>query len=365
MPATNGDTSPTPALDVAGATRRYGATTVLDQVDLRVRAGSVCAVLGPSGSGKSTLLRIIAGLEPSDAGRIGISGRDVSALAPHRRGVGLVFQDHALFPHLDVRANVAFGLVEAGWTRPSATARVDELLADLGLRGLAARRVDALSGGERQRVALARALAPRPSVLLLDEPLASLDRSLRERLARDLAVRLRQAGLASVLVTHDLDEAATVADELVVLDAGTVVQSGSVSAVVDAPANAWVARFLGHPNVFEGAERARLPHPAPGALWLRDELITLLPRDGADAGSGVGADVIDAVVERHTRHRGGVRLDLRVPAWDTLLVWRGALRELPDADLDHGQRLRMVVPERAWHTLPSAHRPLAATEIAA
>ena len=337
------------ALRAAGLSRRYGPVTVVDGVGLGVAAGTVTAVLGPSGSGKSTLLRIVAGLEPHDGGRVWVAGRDVTTLPAHRRDVGLVFQDHALFPHLDVRANVAFGLVEAGWPYEKRRSRVDALLDDLGLAALGERRVDALSGGERQRVALARALAPRPSVLLLDEPLASLDRGLRERLADDLAGRLRQADLASVLVTHDLDEAATVADELVLLDAGAMVQSGPVAEVVDAPADAWVARFLGHPNVFEGAERARLPRPGNGPVWLRDELIRVHP----DTEGRGQTDTIDAVLERQVRRRGGIRLDLHVPAWGVRVVWRGALRDLPGA-VAAGDRVRLDVPARAWRDLPTA-----------
>jgi ABC-type Fe3+/spermidine/putrescine transport system ATPase subunit len=349
-----------PALRTEALTRRYNGVTVLHEVDLTVATGTVTAVLGPSGSGKSTLLRLVAGLEPRDAGRVHVAGRDVTALPAHRRGVGLVFQDHALFPHLDVRANVAFGLVEAGWSRASIAARVDALLDDLGLSALGARRVDALSGGERQRVALARALAPRPHVLLLDEPLASLDRALRERLADDLAERLRQADLASVLVTHDLDEAATVADHLVLLDDGVVVQRGGVAEVVDAPADAWVARFLGHPNVFEGPERARLPRPGSGPLWLRDELITL----AADGERGSEANGPEAEITRLARQRGGVRLDLWVAAWGVRIAWRGAVRDLPSS-AGPGDRVRLAVPERAWRDLPPTRRAAAPAPVVA
>ncbi|TVR92791.1 MAG: ABC transporter ATP-binding protein [Trueperaceae bacterium] len=358
-PEANASDAP-PALQVDSLTRRYGALTVLHDVGMAVAAGTVTAVLGPSGSGKSTLLRLVAGLEPRDAGRVRVAGRDVTALPAHRRGVGLVFQDHALFPHLDVRANVAFGLVEAGWSQSQIVARVDALLDDLGLAALGERRVDALSGGERQRVALARALAPRPHVLLLDEPLASLDRALRERLADDLAERLRQADLASVLVTHDLDEAGTVADDLVLLDGGVVKQRGSVAAIVDAPADAWVARFLGHPNVFEGAERTRLPRPGSGPLWLRDELITLVAADAVAGPSGP-----DAEITRLRHQRGGMRLDLWVAAWGVRVVWRGAVRDLP-VQAGPGDRVRLAVPERAWRDLPAALRPTAhAPEVAA
>ena len=346
-----------PALRVDGLTRRYGAVTALSDVDLEVAFGGITAVLGPSGSGKSTLLRLIAGLEVHDAGRVRVRDHDVTRLPAHRRGVGLVFQDHALFPHLDVRSNVAFGLVEAGWARDRRRARVAELLADLDLSALATRRVDALSGGERQRVALARALAPRPAVLLLDEPLASLDRGLRERLAEDLAERLRQPELASLLVTHDLDEAATVADRLLLLRAGRAIQAGPATTLVRDPADAWVARFLGHPNVYEGAARQRLPGAAgaAGAAWLRDELVRLFPAQQSDTPHAVEARLL------HLRpQRGGLRLELQVPGWDVRVVWRGAARELPDA-LREGDPVLMQVPPAAWRTLPVAVNGPAAT----
>ena len=352
--------------------------TALQDAHISVLAGHVGAVLGPSGSGKSTLLRLVAGLEPLDAGRVMVAGRDVTRLPAHRRGVGLVFQDHALFPHLDVSANVSFGLVEAGWARPQREARVSELLEDFGLGALANRRVDALSGGERQRVALARALAPRPAVLLLDEPLASLDRGLRERLADDLSQRLRQPDLASVLVTHDLDEAATVADMVLLLRDGRVVQSGTPSALVRDPADAWVARFVGHPNVYEGPERLRLPAaalsatgPSPlvsaagsspaatsaadegskgSAAWLRDELVRVLPELRR---SGLDQEGLDARILRLRPQRGGLRLELHLSAWDVRMVWRGAARELPD-NVREGNMLRVLVPDEAWRSLPLA-----------
>jgi ABC-type Fe3+/spermidine/putrescine transport system ATPase subunit len=329
-----------PALRTAGLTRRYGPIVALEDLALTVDSGGVTAVLGPSGSGKSTLLRLIAGLEPLDAGGVWVAGRDVSRLPAHRRGVGLVFQDHALFPHLDVRQNVAFGLVEAGWPPVRRVERVAALLRDLGLEPLAARRIDALSGGERQRVALARALAPRPAVLLLDEPLASLDRELRERLADDLADRLRRPDLASVLVTHDLDEAATVADRLLLL------RHGPPSLVVREPVDAWVARFVGHPNVFEGTELERLPVTGGDAAWLRDELIDVRAADDDAPG-------VDGRLLRLRPQRGGLWLDIDVPAWGVRIVWRGAARELP-AGLAAGAALRLAVPTGAWRRLPVA-----------
>ena len=190
---------------------------VLDHVSFEVATGEVVALLGPSGSGKTTLLRVIAGLQPADSGTVLLDGRSLDGVPAHRRSVGLVFQDEQLFPHLDVRANVAFGLRMAGRSRHEQAARVDDLLALVGLPGFADRRVTSLSGGEAKRVALARSLAPAPSVLLLDEPLTGLDPELHDRLAADLAALLRRTGTTALMVTHDLAEAATIADRTVTL----------------------------------------------------------------------------------------------------------------------------------------------------
>ena len=190
---------------------------VLDHVSFEVATGEVVALLGPSGSGKTTLLRLIAGLQPADSGAVLLDGRSLDGVPAHRRNIGLVFQDEQLFPHLDVRANVAFGLRMAGRSRHEQAARVDDLLALVGLPGFADRRVTSLSGGEAKRVALARSLAPAPAVLLLDEPLTGLDPELHDRLAADLAALLRRTGTTALMVTHDLAEAATIADRTVTL----------------------------------------------------------------------------------------------------------------------------------------------------
>jgi len=190
---------------------------VLDHVSFEVATGEVVALLGPSGSGKTTLLRVIAGLQQADSGTVLLDGCSLDGVPAHRRSIGLVFQDEQLFPHLDVRANVAFGLRMAGRSRSEQAARVDELLALVGLPGFADRRVTSLSGGEAKRVALARSLAPAPSVLLLDEPLTGLDPELHDRLAADLAALLRRTGTTALMVTHDLAEAATIADRTVAL----------------------------------------------------------------------------------------------------------------------------------------------------
>jgi len=204
-------------LDVVGVTVTFGERIVLDRVHLTVDSSEVVALLGPSGSGKSTLLRVVAGLVSVDHGSVAIDGDDVTSLPTYRRGVGMVFQDDQLFGHLDVAANVAFGLRMRGDGASNRAERVGELLDLVGLAGFESRRVDNLSGGEAKRVALARSLAPSPRVLLLDEPLTGLDRELHDRLLDDLGDIMRAARTTSLLVTHDVDEASTIADRVVSL----------------------------------------------------------------------------------------------------------------------------------------------------
>lgn len=199
-------------LDLAGISVRFGQRLVLDRVSVHVGRGEVVALLGESGSGKSTLLRVAAGLLTPDAGTVRIDGNDVTSLPTHRRNVGLVFQDEQLFPHLDVAGNIGFGLRMHGVDAATRRARVDELLDLVGMPCTGGRRVGRLSGGEAKRVALARSMAPRPAVLLLDEPLTGLDRDLHDRLAGELARILRADGTTALLVTHDPQEAATIAD---------------------------------------------------------------------------------------------------------------------------------------------------------
>lgn len=205
-------------LTVRDVTVAFGDTVVLDAVTLTVADGEIVALLGPSGSGKSTLLRVVAGIVQPTDGTVKIGDHDVTGVPTHRRDVGMVFQDEQLFPHLDVGANVAFGLRMAGVPKPERRRRVDELLALVGLTGFADRSIERLSGGEAKRVALARSLAPAPAVLLLDEPLSALDHDLAIRLAGELGDVLRSTGTTSIWVTHDLEEARLVADRVVRLD---------------------------------------------------------------------------------------------------------------------------------------------------
>ncbi|MGW7822932.1 ABC transporter ATP-binding protein [Streptomyces puniciscabiei] len=236
-------------LSLDAVTVRLGGRAVLDAVDLDVAEHEVVCVLGPSGSGKSTLLRAVAGLQPLSGGRVLLDGRDQSGVPAHRRGVGLMFQDHQLFPQRDVGANVAFGLRMHGVARGERDAGVGQLLDLVGLPGAGQRAVASLSGGEQQRVALARALAPRPRLLMLDEPLGQLDRSLRERLVVELRELFGRLGTTVLAVTHDQGEAFALADRVVVMRDGRIAQSGTPLQVWQRPADAFVARFLGFDNV--------------------------------------------------------------------------------------------------------------------
>ncbi len=232
-------------LEIDQLTVRYGSTTALDGIDLSIDEREIVSVLGPSGSGKSTLLRAVAGLAPEATGSVRWNGVDLAKVPPHRREFGLMFQDHALFPHRDVIGNVIFGLRMQRRPRAEAEARARETLALVGLEGFESRRVAELSGGEQQRVALARALAPAPRLLMLDEPLGALDRALRDRLVAELRALFVRLGLTIVFVTHDHDEAFALADRVVVMQTGHVAQTGSPAEVWDHPADPFVARFLG------------------------------------------------------------------------------------------------------------------------
>jgi thiamine transport system ATP-binding protein len=297
-------------LRVEGLEVRYGSAVALRGIDLEIPTGEVVAVLGPSGSGKSTLLRAVAGLEPPAAGRVTWDGTDLAGLPPHRRGFGLMFQEHLLFPHADVAGNVAFGLRMHGWPHPEVTGRVRELLELVGLPGYWHRSVASLSGGEAQRVALARALAPRPRLLMLDEPLGSLDRPQRTRLVGELGVLLRAEAATSIVVTHDQDEAFALADRVVVLVAGRVVEDGPSARVWARPASVEAARFLGFVNETTGDHDGRLVRcpwgtfPAPCAprgrvrLLARPDALHLRP--GATVAHGPDAPSFSARVRGRT-----------------------------------------------------------------
>jgi ABC-type Fe3+/spermidine/putrescine transport system ATPase subunit len=265
-------------LEIRNISKSFGATPVLHGVSFEAARGEIVCLLGPSGCGKTTLLRIVAGLEQADAGQVLFDGRDLVETPVHQRGFGFMFQDYALFPHRNVYDNVAFGLRMARLDKAAIQRRVVEMLDLVGLTGLEHRRVFELSGGQQQRVALARSLAPRPALLLLDEPLGSLDRTLREELMGELRRILKQApggadelaGITSIYVTHDQQEAFAIADRVVVMNAGRIEQVGPPLVVYRQPANPFVARFLGMHNLLPGqivaAEPVALVATPLGAL---------------------------------------------------------------------------------------------------
>lgn len=240
---------PMALLSVSSVSKSFAATQVLHDVSFHVKEGEIVCLLGPSGCGKTTLLRIIAGLETAGSGHVRFDGRPLDDVPVHHRGFGLMFQDYALFPHKDVAANIAFGLRVQAMPRQQVEDRLAEMLALVGLAGYERRRVYDLSGGEQQRVALARSLAPGPRLLMLDEPLGSLDRALREELMNELRAILKRVGVTAIYVTHDQQEAFAVADRVIIMDRGRIVQQGTPQAVYRCPASPWVARFLGLVNL--------------------------------------------------------------------------------------------------------------------
>ena len=237
----------------------YGNTEVLKDVNLDIQPGEFFALLGPSGSGKSTLLRLIAGFNRQQQGEVLVAGHDISALAPWQRHVGMVFQNYALWPHMSVWDNVAFGLVERKVEKAALKRRVGAALDLVGLGAYGQRRPNQLSGGQQQRVALARTLVIEPQVLLLDEPLSNLDKSLRVQMRQELLAMQRRLGLTTLFVTHDQEEAMTTADRMAVLDGGVVQQVGTPAALYDTPANAFVAGFVGSMNLLPGRVLLRRP----------------------------------------------------------------------------------------------------------
>src|SRR6202521_5516706 len=256
-PDADADAADIPLLRIDAVVKKFGVFRAVDRSSLDIRAGEFFALLGPSGCGKTTLLRMLAGFETPDEGRIQLDGKDIAQVLPHQRPVNMMFQNYALFPHLSVRDNIAFGLKRAGMPRAEINTRVAEMVALVRLEGLGQRKPDQLSGGQKQRVALARSLARRPKVLLLDEPLAALDKKLRESTQLELMELQRRLGMTFIIVTHDQEEAMTVASRIGVMDAGRLEQVATPRELYEAPHSRWIAEFVGDVNIFEGQVTSR------------------------------------------------------------------------------------------------------------
>jgi putrescine transport system ATP-binding protein len=267
-------------LHIDAVVKKFGGLPAVDRLSLDIRRGEFFALLGPSGCGKTTLLRMLAGFETPDEGRILLDGEDIGRIPPHERPINMMFQNYALFPHLSVRDNISFGLKRARMTRSEIKRRVAEMVALVKLEGLERRKPDQLSGGQRQRVALERSLARRPRLLLLDEPLAALDKKLRENTQLELMELQRRLGLTFIIVTHDQEEAMTVAGRIGVMNAGRLEQVAPPRELYEAPRSRWVAQFVGDINLFEGEL-----DPAATQATMGSEMNSRLAINTRDAGT--------------------------------------------------------------------------------
>ncbi len=345
-----------PILEIRHLTKTYGAERFPDDISFAVDKGEIVCLLGPSGCGKTTLLRIIAGLETPDGGQVLFEGRDLRDVPVHQRNFGLMFQDYALFPHKNVFENVAFGLRMMHLPRGEIEARVREILELVGLSGFERRDVNLLSGGEQQRVALARSLAPRPRLLMLDEPLGSLDRTLRERLMNELRVILKSVGVTAIYVTHDQEEAFAVADRVIIMNRGRKIQEGTPQDVYRHPATEFVARFLGLTNLLPGrvvsvgedhiiVETAignlRANRPTTGNQKPETAVIVLIRPEAASPGECPPGDdnTISATLTELSfrggyyrlvvRHASGLELNFAIPMAEETLPRLGETIRLP------------------------------------
>ena len=337
-------------IQLVALTKRFGPVTAVDGIDLTVPQGEFFSLLGPSGCGKSTTLRMIAGFEQPTSGRVLLDGTEMAGIPPNKRNVNTVFQSYALFPHLKVYDNVAYGLRRARVERGEIKRRVGEALEQVQLSGLAARKPSQLSGGQQQRVALARALVLSPAVLLLDEPLGSLDAKLRRQLQVELKALQEQVGITFLYVTHDQEEAITMSDRLAVMNQGRVEQAATPREMYEEPATAFVADFLGVSNLMD----ARATGPAGSGVALE-----LGPGITVEAGSGdvLARGAVKVVIrpERVGIEQAGVTGPGRIPAMVTRCIYLGnAVRVI--AHLASGQAITVLVPHTSNDT-PTSWEP--------
>ncbi len=312
-------------LAVCNVTKRFGAFTALRDVSFSAKKGEFLSILGPSGCGKTTMLRVVAGLERQDEGRVLLMGRDVSGLPVSKRHVGIVFQSYALFPNITARANVAYGLKNVMKSGREINERVDELLKLVDLSGMGGKYPGQLSGGQQQRVALARAMALSPNLLLLDEPLSALDAQVRVMLRGEIVALTRRLGLTAIMVTHDQEEALTMADRILIMKDGELAQIGAPSDIYESPASPFVASFIGSMNFLSGVMDWESRTFSSGKLAMRVErdvkpfgaeaVAAIRPEDVLVSANGeTGANVFEARVDK-VEYRGPVyRLSLRLPA---------------------------------------------------
>ena len=348
-----------PLLDIARLTVRYGSSVALRDLDLTVCRGELFVLLGASGSGKTTLLRAIAGFAAPDQGHILLDGRDIASLPPHRRPVNTMFQSYALFPHMSVAANIGFGLRQQHRQRSEIAARVAEMLALVRLESLAGRRPHQLSGGEQQRVALARCLAPNPLLLLLDEPMSALDRNLRSETRTELTRLQRRLGTTFVLVTHDQEEALSMASRIGVMHGGRIAQVGTPSEVYERPNSRYVAEFLGAANVLacevqRDGTSLLLPSLGvvvrAGADCAPGEALLAIRPERLRLGSGRAANTLSGVVAEHSY--AGERLTISVRLIDqTILRAMQALHEGLNAVPNVGEAVTLCWPPEACMVL--------------
>jgi putrescine transport system ATP-binding protein len=335
-------------VEFQAVSKRFGAVVAVEQLSLEIHEGEFFALLGPSGCGKTTLLRMLAGFEQPSEGRILLDGADISDVPPHKRPINMMFQSYALFPHLSVANNIAFGLRQEGMDKPAIEARVKAMLALVKLEGLGARRPDQLSGGQRQRVALARALAKQPRVLLLDEPLSALDRKLREDTRFELMELQHKLGLTFVIVTHDQEEAMTVADRIAVMNAGRLAQVATPSCIYEHPNSRWVADFIGDVNLIEG----RVVSSGLGHIMIDStvgQLFVTHPLD-APAGTAVAVALRPEKVAINTAASGGSGENCYAGEV-TEVGYRGGM-SIYKVRLDNGLDMKATVANRMRRTEP-------------